>query len=392
MQQVAYSEIKNPTKYMTVTYVVSLAIIAVLSFLVHFMLDKVIAQQASSGTYINVSGQQRMLSQRSALFTIEYLKTGDAEAKRLAQATLDKLVNNHQFLLTGHYRTVESNQPSPLSDEMQAMYFHAPLNVDSKIERYAALVTAALSQNMDGQRQQTATNEFLALAKQPLLDALNTVVSQYELESSQKVDELRSAQNIVLWIIIITILVEALFIFRPMVRKVSLYAERLQYEANHDVLSGLFNRRAFTQVTQRYFAGFKRYNNALSVVVVDIDHFKRINDRYGHDVGDKAIQWIAKCIQSSSRECDYVARMGGEEFAVLLPNTKAEGAEKAAEKVRKLIAGSPLQTGGDIIDITVSAGVSAALKNDVDFDALLKRADNALYQAKESGRNKVYCL
>ncbi|MDF2179764.1 GGDEF domain-containing protein, partial [Aliiglaciecola sp. CAU 1673] len=118
-------------------------------------------------------------------------------------------------------------------------------------------------------------------------------------------------------------------------------------------------------------------------------HIIRINDTYGHDAGDKAIRWVAQLIKQSVRKSDCVARVGGEEFAVMLPNTNPPNAKLTAEKIRQAIESSPLVFKNRTIPITVSAGVSAIINSDSQFELAITRSDKALYQAKQSGRNKV---
>jgi len=387
--------IKNPGRLLTLTYVVSLSVIAILSLVVHFMLDEVISEQNSTGKIVNVSGQQRMLSQRASMFAVDFLQTGSLNSKRLSMAAVEKMKENHRFLLAPHFNALENGEPSPLSDALYNLYFMPPADVDKKIKLFEGEISAALSEN---KRENDSTSSvgfsnnslmFLQLAESDLLTPLHNIVGQYEKESLEKVNALRSAQNVVLGIIILTILVEALFIFRPMVAKVSRFATKLQRDANFDYLSGLLNRRAFQIVAQQAIAARHRYKRSLSVVMIDIDFFKRINDTHGHEVGDKAISHVAKLLKLSCRNADCVARIGGEEFVLLLPDTDRAGAFKLAEKVRERISKNPLDVNGKFIDITVSAGVSNVREEHDSIESALSEADEALYKAKESGRNNV---
>lgn len=382
---------RDPSRYMTMTYVVSLSFIAILSMSVHLMLDRIISQEAKSGELINVSGQQRMLSQRISLFTSLYLNSGGEEYLNIAKDSMNTLLKNHDFLLKEHNNAITNKQASPLSDEMLAIYFNEPYQVSSRLEQFVGYVNQSLDVPALGKKQ-GKENEFLALAKQPLLAGFNAIVYQYERESKKKVDELRFAQSVVLYIVIVTLFVEAFFIFLPMVKRVSVYASKLQFEVNHDVLSGLLNRRAFMTLSERFFSSARRYQTALSVIMLDIDHFKNINDTHGHDVGDLAIKWLADKLRDDLRDSDCVARVGGEEFALLLPNTDIESAVLVAEKIRVNIECSRFELKGTDIPLTTSAGVSCIDKDDISFETILKRADNALYKAKHKGRNCVICL
>ena len=159
----------------------------------------------------------------------------------------------------------------------------------------------------------------------------------------------------------------------------------LDHLARHDALTGLHNRRAFIERLREEYLRMGRTGECYALVFLDIDYFKAINDTYGHRVGDTALTHVAAIIQDSSRMTDYAARLGGEEFVVLLPNT-AEDAMVFAEKVRAAIAQSTIPTVGNV---TVSVGVAVADLDDPNEDAALNAADRAMYRAKMSGRNRV---
>lgn len=158
-----------------------------------------------------------------------------------------------------------------------------------------------------------------------------------------------------------------------------------------DPLSGLFNRRRFADVLRREFALTKRYKNELSCILLDLDLFKRINDRYGHEAGDTVLQEVSRAIVEGLREVDVPARYGGEEFVILLPHTNRANASIVAERLRKRIADIKFQFETDSVQVTASFGVASVsdtLGPD-DADRLVKRADQALYHAKAQGRDCV---
>ena len=163
-------------------------------------------------------------------------------------------------------------------------------------------------------------------------------------------------------------------------------AERkLRRMATHDPLTGLLNRRGIDQRLNQKLKEARRYGRPLSVVLFDIDHFKDVNDTYGHDVGDAVLKGLAKAAGVHLRESDMLARWGGEEFLVVAPETRHDGALELGEKLRETVEETPQPQAGRI---TISAGV-ATYREDDNGPGLVKRADEALYRAKENGRNRV---
>ena len=156
-----------------------------------------------------------------------------------------------------------------------------------------------------------------------------------------------------------------------------------------DPLTGLPNRRFFLEVANREVERVRRFDVPLSVVMIDIDHFKNINDTYGHAAGDEALRQVAASLSPSLRAIDVLARLGGEEFALLLPGTNETGAEIISEKLRKALASTSVQAGPETFLITASFGAADVHLTDRDIDAGLERADAALYSAKHSGRDRV---
>ena len=163
-----------------------------------------------------------------------------------------------------------------------------------------------------------------------------------------------------------------------------------QYLAETDALTKLPNRYAFQRKMEEEYARWRRYRNPLSVAIADVDHFKSINDNYGHDGGDKVLANIAQTLNQGLRESDLVARYGGEEFIIIMPETILTKATKAINKLRQKIADHSIQVDGKSIHVTLSFGVSE-LEDDDPIADVIKRADNALYRAKEKGRNQVCC-
>lgn len=159
--------------------------------------------------------------------------------------------------------------------------------------------------------------------------------------------------------------------------------------ATTDALTGLPNRRHFMEQLDHELARIKRFGKPACLLMLDLDHFKRVNDTYGHAAGDTVLRHFASLAQASLREIDLIGRLGGEEFGVLLPGTTLPGAIDLAERLRESIAAAPVAAGEQRIAVTVSIGIAEFNPTDPHPDDILARADVALYKAKESGRNRV---
>jgi len=167
----------------------------------------------------------------------------------------------------------------------------------------------------------------------------------------------------------------------------------LFHQASTDMLTGLNNRRYFMTLAEQELRRARRFSRSLSVMMIDIDHFKRINDQCGHALGDSVLQGVAKRILESLRQSDQCGRLGGEEFAIFLPETNISAARLVAERMREHLEKRPLiATGGGsatTLSCTISIGIAELNAKDGSIDELLSRADEALYRAKNNGRNRV---
>jgi len=156
-----------------------------------------------------------------------------------------------------------------------------------------------------------------------------------------------------------------------------------------DELTGLYVRRFFYRRLEEEFRRHKRYNNQFSLLMIDIDFFKRFNDTYGHAVGDEVLKGVARTLVAQCREIDVVSRHGGEEFVILMPETINQGAASAAERLRQAVEELQVEHGGEMLQVTISVGIHHTEEGLASGTELLQRADIALYQAKHQGRNRV---
>jgi diguanylate cyclase (GGDEF)-like protein len=168
--------------------------------------------------------------------------------------------------------------------------------------------------------------------------------------------------------------------------------ERLTELATVDELTNVANRRHFIETLVREMNRAKRSGVACCILMIDIDHFKAINDNFGHDMGDAALKKLVEICRRNLRAIDMIGRLGGEEFGVLLPETVLEQGVAVGRRICRAVAADPTATGDGPLRITVSIGVAAYTATDTDIDVLLKKADIALYEAKKKGRNRVCAM
>ncbi len=165
--------------------------------------------------------------------------------------------------------------------------------------------------------------------------------------------------------------------------------EKLRELSNRDGLTQLFNRRYIEETLEKEFNRARRYNSTLSVILTDIDFFKKVNDQHGHLAGDEVLRVVSQRLVSGLRGTDILGRYGGEEFLVVLPETDSQGAQVLAERLRKVVQAEPIEAEGESLTINISLGVTELHDNTATYTQLIAEADLALYQSKENGRNRT---
>lgn len=362
---------------MTLAYAFGLLVIGLLTTAVHLLLDRVILDQRDSATIINVAGRQRMLSQRIALLS-NHLKNGDEMSREPLHQSIALMARSHAALIDGN----DLGIIHPLPKEMRGYYFEGPNALDPAVRSYIAA-----AREFTGNGSPEAYGEIQGAARESLLQALDGAVTLFEHQATRHIEQLRRVQKALLGGLLLALVLEALLIFRPLVRNVGEYSARLGDLAAHDGLTGLFNRRYFMDMAQGTLAAASHpHRRAVSILMIDLDLFKRVNDTYGHSTGDRVLQQFAEVARKHLREGTVLARIGGEEFAVLLPETNRTDAEIIAQRLRHAVATSTPQ---GLPAVTVSVGVATLRPEETLLDELLGRADHALYQAKMQGRNRV---
>jgi two-component system, cell cycle response regulator len=175
---------------------------------------------------------------------------------------------------------------------------------------------------------------------------------------------------------------------REMTESLSARSETLEHAALTDGLTGVQNRRYFDDALNEYLNEFRRIGRPIGLMLLDLDHFKQVNDTHGHDVGDEVLRLVAKTLKDMTRFHDVVARLGGEEFAVVAPNMDADHLAKLAERIRRAIAAQVMVLGNVRLRVTASVGLSVWDGRE-GAEEIFRRADKNLYEAKRTGRNRV---
>ena len=175
---------------------------------------------------------------------------------------------------------------------------------------------------------------------------------------------------------------------RAMTESLSARSETLEHAALTDGLTGMQNRRYFDDALREYLQEFRRIDRPIGLMILDLDHFKMVNDTHGHDVGDEVLRAVSNCLREFTRYHDVAARLGGEEFAVVAPNMDEQLLVKLAERIRKAIASLTVVSGNVRLKVTTSVGLAVWDRKETAED-FFRRADRMLYQAKRMGRNRV---
>lgn len=377
---------KNPIRLLTAGYVLALVIIALMSGFIHVYLNKISEQQNSSAVF--VSARQGKTAQQIALYATLYIEKREPLVRQELSDAIEAMEISHQALLKG---SRDMNIPPAMNENVRAVFFGQPFSLDKKVEIFLAEGKAFLAGDPQNLGTSNPHYRYIVDAMQgPLRDALDAAVMAYENDSLRQIERFQSYQRYALFIIFMTLIAEALFIFMPLVRRVNDYAEMLRQLATTDGLTTVDNYRSFMQKGVRELRRSQRIGKPLCVCLIDIDHFKSVNDQYGHNTGDIVLRQFADTVKKCMRLEDEIGRIGGEEFGVLLPHTRLSDALRVAERIRRMIEITAVRHGENKdLFITSSIGVAEANPKSPTLEHVLAAADEALYKAKQNGRNRV---
>lgn len=379
----------DPVRWLTWGYILALAIIGIMSVGIHLTIDRIVAEQDSVATIVSKSAGQIPLAQRVALDATKYVTEKDDTSRARIKATTERMRTLHASLVKQSLGGQGGFSSS--SDTLMAIYFDPPYFLNDKIisfldhaDKLTGKIPSSVSAN---------DPDYIQIMKQvdgSLSDALSAALSSYETSIVTKINSLQAFQRVAIFVIIATLIAEAFFIFMPLVKRVRNYAEELKLITMTDLLTGVGNRRHFVFRGNQEIQRCRRLKKDLCLALIDLDRFKEINDSYGHKSGDMVLQQFVQVAQRSIRLEDVFARVGGEEFAVLLPHTGIEDAVKVIERMRAAVEESDFELDNNFkTKITMSAGLTRVNLARDDFETAMVLADVALYDAKRTGRNKV---
>ncbi len=377
----------KPEKRLSRSYIAGLIVIVLIATLTHVIMDRLLLTEQHTADVVNMAGKQRMLSQRIMQLTYRYmLARNDQEAvyfQQKAMLAIKKMDQTHRQLLVNPRSTTYQKATD-------GIYFDPPSELDMQVRTFLGAAREILRREPETLSLDSPIVRLISERQvEPLLLDLNKAVTLFVDASRQSMNRM----HIMLWLLytalIAVIVLEGLFVFRPAFRHLFERTRELHELARTDPLTGCHNRRSFVTLADAFQESVKRYHTPCAVLMLDIDHFKRVNDTYGHPVGDLVIQALARTCVNALRKSDVFGRLGGEEFAALIRVDTLAQALQVAEKLRTALShvNVPLPS-GETLQFTVSMGVSMMQAADESHFEALNRADAALYAAKQAGRNQ----
>jgi diguanylate cyclase (GGDEF)-like protein len=375
---------------LTLRYLAALALVALFCVAGFLLVFAVISTQDRAAWLINESGRQRMRSQRIMALASELVHAPDAATRDELRRELNRMADS---MARGHERLGSVEGGLIDTDAVHRLFFGREADLDGMVRHYLYAARTLAAEPPDALHRGNTHYQYIRYAGgEPLLQTLDAVVQALERASQRSVTMLSRLEMGVLVGTLLALTGAGWFIFRPMVDAVCreqalLQAANRELErlASTDVLTGAANRLRFQGRAGRQMALSRRHDMPLSLVMFDLDHFKRVNDEHGHEAGDRVLRSTARVVMDNVRRSDQLFRWGGEEFLLLLPHADLAAAAGLAEKLRGLLEHEDM---GDGLGVTASFG-AAELAEAESLDSWVERADQALYAAKQAGRNRV---
>jgi diguanylate cyclase (GGDEF)-like protein len=389
------ARLRATTRALTFRYLLALSLIAALAVGGFLILQTIIRTHEASSSIITMTARQSTLVQEVVATARHLAESSDPSARGTDRATLFEAAHAME---QAHRQLTDPKsplgQPVTTSAAVRALYFDPPLNLDRKIHRFLQEAFRLAGTRDAELRVAHPTLRGLQSAAGALLISLDALVDQLEADARESVRRSRTLETALLVATLLMLTLEALFIFRPIVRRVWREGmklieqrEKLFELAHYDPLTKLPNRTLFQLRLEMALAQARRDGSLTAVLQLDLDHFKDVNDTFGHAAGDHLLREVAVRLQSLLRGTDTVARIGGDEFAIILTGqrTSLQVARLAEEIVRA--TRDPVIWQQSELHVGASIGITLCPSDDEDPEQLLRNADIALYQAKASGRS-----
>jgi diguanylate cyclase (GGDEF)-like protein len=358
-------------------YLLALFLLATLDTASWFWLSKHISEQEQYAQLINAAGEQRMLSQRISLLSNRTDKAGEIDVvnKQMKDA-VTTFHSNHNKLTNAKH----------ISDEAKSLYY-GEIQLD---ERSKTLINVVSSFIKGLTSREFFVQQIAEMDTDRLLYDWNLVVSVFENDVQTRVSSLYQIKT---WLWVLTFILHilvVLFIFEPMKKLITRQINDLKLIAHYDLLTTLPNRVLLAERLKQARIHCQRRNQSLAVAYMDLDGFKAVNDRHGHNVGDELLVEVAQRMKEALREGDTLARIGGDEFiAVMVDLENIEDSEPVLKRLLKA-ASDPVYLGDAVMQVSASIGVSLYPQDHVDADLLMRHADQAMYVAKQAGKNRYH--
>ena len=393
-----FQDKKDAAGSFTKAYTTAFLLIAGISLIVHVITSSITQIQQSSIRNSFFINQERALVEQISSSAAKHYSLGE-------ELDFDMLTQAVNQLKTNHEKTIasikEQSLLNPLSPSLNKVYFEQPFLLDNNINAYIDKANLYASyEAADKSIERVEAQKFLQRKARSLLQPiLNKALADYQTEVILRIEFFHRLQLGGLLVVLVVLLFEAAFIFYPLAKRTRVYHTMLLKQALEDPLTGLSNRRAFMNRSEAAKTRAYRDQEQMIVALTDLDHFKSVNDTYGHDIGDAVLKHFSAVLKKSLRGGDIIGRIGGEEFAVVLPKTNYETGKEALERLCHDVENNPCPYVSDEgtneeLTYTVSIGfTNVSFNNEMSIDELLKKADEALYEAKEGGSNRaVYAM
>lgn len=383
---------------MTFAYIFALALIAITACAGYLGIRLVVGHVSIHQAAMQKMAEQESWTNEVVLQARKYVKSTTPEEKAVAEANLldflNRLSSRHNAMAEGRFDEFNVDMSDP---EIHRAYFLSKDGLDPLISQYEEEIRQLieLEKAEDIDTSHPHAKRVLEETPRRILAQLNKVVTVHKNASQERVDWALQLGGLLVAGLVVLLILEGLFIFHPMTHQIdekqkALEAAnaRLERIATYDHLTQVFNRTKFPEIAERERARALREKEPLGCVMLDIDHFKKVNDTHGHATGDLVLRHLADILKSETRGVDYVLRWGGEEFLILMPGNTLEACKQAAEKLRRDVEANPAR---EDLAVTISLGVTVTDGTE-DLNLVVERSDAALYDAKESGRNRVVAI